>query len=122
MVHGAFKTLVLLHLRKPESKVGAATIQAGVVKEISQATLSRMQLPALFLTYFGGLVAVAFADHIGGSHFGAIICLGLFFYFALEIWVDTTKPSPRPFLAADMLLQIAPAICFLAAGVAWFAI
>jgi hypothetical protein len=115
---GVFKSLVLSNLGRPGARIQAATIQSGEVKVMKSSTAARMQIPEIFITLLGGCIAVAFADEIGSGLLGATICGGVALYFALEVWVVTTKPvNPRPIFALDTILLIAPAACLIAAAI-----
>ena len=120
---GAVKTLVLLTFHSPESKIAAATVKAGVVKEIPPSTLMRIEVPGIFLCCFGGALAIVFAERIAGDPLGTLICAGLACYFALGVWALTTKRNdPRPLLSVDVLVQFAPGACFLLAAISAIAI
>ena len=120
---GVVKTLVLLTFHSPDSRIAAATVKAGVVKEIAPSTLMRIEVPNIFLCCFGGALAIAFAERLAGDPFGVLICAGLACYFALGVWALTTKrDNPRPLLSVDVLVQLAPGACFFASAVSAIAI
>jgi hypothetical protein len=120
---GIVKALVLLSFHSPDSKIAAAIVRSGVVKQLAPATLMRFEAPSIFLCWWGGALSIAFAEQLGGTALGALMCAGLACYFALGVWGLTTKQdNPRPLFSFDTLVLLAPGVCFLAATVSAVAI
>jgi hypothetical protein len=119
---GIVKALVLLSFHSPDSKIAAAIVRSGVVKQLAPATLMRFETPNIFLCWWGGALSIAFAEQLGDIPLGVLMCAGLACYFALGLWALTTKQDPRPLFSFDTLVLLAPGVCFLAATVSAVAI
>jgi hypothetical protein len=120
---GTFKVSVLRASHKHGDKVEAATVKSGVVTKLTQESVARHQLPKHFLIFYSGVTSIVFSEALVASPLGTVICAGLACYLSLAVWLLTTKKdNPRPLLAIDTLLNLAPAICYAIAAAAWFVI